>query len=412
MKILITGATGFIGTHVLRALRARGHHLVACGRDPARFTDIEYLPADFATDINVADWLPRLRGVEVVINAVGIIGPGRRFDALHHRAPAALFRACAEAGVKRVVQVSALGADAGATTPYHLSKRAADAVLMGLDLEWYVVRPSLVYGPGGGSFALFRALAALPLTPLPAGGTQMIQPIHIEDLTRALVQCVEGKAVARQVIDAVGPEPMRLRAFLDKLDRHPLRVVPIPSGLAMPLATLNELFGTAPLTRDTLRMLQRGNQADVRPFIASFGFSPRPLDPPPATPAETLHARLYFLRPPLRLSIAFTWLSAGLVSAFFYPPAQSYALLQSLGTPDALAPLLLYGAAGLDCGLGLAMLSPRWLRWAGIIQIAVMVVYTLIISVFLPEYWLHPFGPVVKNLPLLVATLMLLIMEK
>ena len=422
MRFFITGASGFIGWHVTQALLARGHHVLAGVRGPSPpwLAGTETVRVDFARDHRMEDWLPRLHGVDAVVNAVGIIreGPGQRFDALHFHAPAALFRACAEAGVQRVVQLSALGADAGAETAYHLSKRAADEALMELGLDWYVLRPSLVYGPRGGSFTWFRALAALPLAPLPEGGRQMIQPIHIDDLTRAVVQCVEGAAPARRVIHAVGPEPLSLRKFLGKLRTGlglgELRVLPVPHFVAWFAAGVGEFTAGSPLTRASLRMLRRGNQADVRPFRETFGFTPRAVTEAlaPPTQAESWHAGLYFLRPLLRLSIACTWLSAGLVSAFFYSSAESYALLQSLNTPDALAPLLLYGAAGLDCVLGLTTLSARWVRWAGLAQITVMLGYTAIISVFLAEYWLHPFGPVVKNLPLSAATLVMLAMEK
>lgn len=424
MKILMTGVTGFIGWHVFQALRVRGHHIVACVRDPMRaqmwLKDAEIIRADFTHDCEVKDWLPRLRDIDVVINAVGIIQetPGQSFEVLHHRAPAALFQACIQASVKRVVQISALGADAEAETAYHLTKRVADEVLMDSNLSWYVLRPSIVYGPRAASFALFRALATLPIIPLPEGGHQLIQPIHIDDLSRAVVQCAEGKIAGKQLINAVGPTPLSLQAFLSQLRQGlstgKLRVLPIPFLIASSLARINEVFDASPLTRDSLRMLQRGNHANVQPFIKAFGFTPKAVNETLSLPtqAELWQARLYFLRPLLRLSIAFTWLSAGLVSAFFYPAAQSYAMLQTLGASDWIAPLLLYSAAGLDCVLGLATLSTRWVRLAGMMQIAIMLLYTVIITMFLPEYWLHPFGPVVKNLPLLAATLIMLAMEK
>lgn len=424
MKILITGVTGFIGWSVFQALRARGHRIVACVRDPMAMPvwlkNAEIIRADFTHDCEVKDWLPRLRDIDVVINTVGIIQETARqsFEIVHHRAPVALFQACIQAKVKRVIQISALGADAKAETAYHLSKRAADEILMDADLAWYVLRPSIVYGPRATSFALFCALAALPITPLPEGGHQLIQPIHIDDLSRAIVQCAQGEIAGKQLINAVGPAPLSLQAFLSQLRQGlgggKLRVLPISSIIASPVAGINELFGASPLTRDSLRMLQRGNHADVQPFIKTFSFTPKAIDETLSLPsqAELWQARLYFLRPLLRLSIAFTWLSAGLVSAFFYPAAQSYAMLQTLGASDWIAPLLLYGAAGLDCMLGLATLSKRWVRLAGMMQIAIMLIYTAIITMFLPEYWLHPFGPIVKNLPLLVATLMMLAMEK
>ena len=115
---------------------------------------------------------------------------------MHTEGPIALFDACLTAGVGRVRQVSALGADAGAATRYHLSKRAADEHLAGLDpagarLDWCVLRPSLVLGPGGGSTALFAALAAAPLPIRLGPGTWRVQPIHVDDLTAAVAHLLE-----------------------------------------------------------------------------------------------------------------------------------------------------------------------------------------------------------------------------
>lgn len=424
MKMLITGATGFIGGSLLRDSVIAGHaRYVTVRRKPPPHclpSGVTVHEWDFATATRVEDWLPLVRDMDVVINAVGIFRetPGQSSRVLHHHAPAALFQACARAGVKRVIQISALGADAEAETAYHRDKRAADEVLMQRSLEWYVIRPSLVHGPGSASFALFRALAVMPLVALPEGGASRVQPIFSGDLIRAVVACAEGKVPAKQVIDAVGPRSVSLREWLAQL-RHwqglgSLRVISLPWSWCHPLAYVMEKFTDAPISRDALRMLRRGNHADVAPFVATFGFTPR--DPitalPPPTPAERWHARLVWLRWPLLASLALVWISAGLTSAFGYPPADSYALLDRVPLPEFLAPFLLFGAAGWDCALGLAMLAKRWRRWAGWGQIATMLAYTGLITVYLPEFWLHPFGPVVKNLPLLLATLMLLAMEE
>ena len=149
MHILITGANGFIGGHLLMALRQMGHEVTGCVRNPQaakiRWPDAGFIQADFSRDRAVADWLPRLRNVDLVINAVGIIREhgSQRFDRLHRDAPIALFRACAETGVRRVIQISALGADESAFSQYHLSKKAADDLLAGLDLEWTILMPSI-----------------------------------------------------------------------------------------------------------------------------------------------------------------------------------------------------------------------------------------------------------------------------
>ncbi|WP_377703018.1 NAD-dependent epimerase/dehydratase family protein [Pseudoduganella sp. UC29_71] len=207
--ILITGASGFVGRHVVQALLAKGCRVTAAGRTPVADARIAFVAADFSHDTSAAAWLPRLQGVDVVINTVGIIRErgGQRFDRLHVAAPRALFAACAKAGVRRVIQLSALGADENAFTAYHLSKKAADDYLAALPVNAAIVQPSLIYGPGGGSAELFKTLAAMPLGIRFGSSPQPVQPIHIDDVTEALTR------LALQQADAphAAPAPPRRR---------------------------------------------------------------------------------------------------------------------------------------------------------------------------------------------------------
>jgi uncharacterized protein YbjT (DUF2867 family) len=426
MNILLTGASGFIGSHLMRELVARGHNVRACVRHPAtsekRFPGPEYVHCDFSSDVTAEQWESRVEGIDIVINAVGIIREtaAQHFDILHRDAPIALFRAAASAGVRRIIQISALGADASAQSRYHLSKRAADECLTGLPVEWAILLPSIVYGPGAKSMALFRALAALPLTPLVADGQQPIQPIHIDDLVRAVVHCIDEPNTLYTKIDLVGPSPVTMLELLQLhrqwLGLGTLRPLPVSYPVSMRLAGMAGFLGSAPVDRESVQMLQRGNTGDVGAFIDNFRFTPRAIQDvlarTPATTADRWYAGLYFLRPLLRISLALMWILTGLTSAFFYPSEESYALLEKTGITGTMAPLMLYGAAALDLLLGLALLFSIRLRMAASIQIAVMALYSLIITVALPAFWLHPFGPVSKNMPLIVATLILIVMEK
>lgn len=269
MKILLTGASGFIGGHILRALQTAGHEVIPASRRHG---------IDFSRMLKPEDWLPHLRTVDVVINSVGIIAEtrGQTFAALHHHAPAALFRACVLAGVPRVVQISALGADGQAFTPYQRSKKAADDVLRNLPLEWFVLRPSLVYGAGGKSSALFRFLANLPLIPLVGDGKQPIQPVHISDMVATVLQCLQAPS-ARRTLDVVGAYPLTFAAWLQILrqqsGRQPAPALPIPFALIMASAQVGR-FIVPMLHPDNLRMLQRGNVAEVKPLMEFLGRMP------------------------------------------------------------------------------------------------------------------------------------------
>ena len=188
MRILVTGAAGFIGRHIVAALGSAGHRVVCATRDVERtrrmFPGQESIACDFNRDVTTDAWLPRLVGIDAVVNCVGILQSrrGQSMAAIHSAAPKALFDACVRTGVRRVMQISALGVGPQVSTAYSQSKLDADRYLETLDLDWVVLRPSLAYTPAGsfGGTSLFRALAALPwIVPLVGNGRQLFQPIHM-----------------------------------------------------------------------------------------------------------------------------------------------------------------------------------------------------------------------------------------
>ena len=148
MRVLVTGAGGFIGAHIVAELARAGHDVVRAVRGPAGDSP-NTIACDMATDTRVEDWLPRLQGIDAVVNAAGILREsGRnRFDSVHRDSPCALFRACEQAGVHRVVQISALGNPEDAD--FIRSKHEGDRVLSSLSLDWTIVRPSVVYAASG-----------------------------------------------------------------------------------------------------------------------------------------------------------------------------------------------------------------------------------------------------------------------
>jgi uncharacterized protein YbjT (DUF2867 family) len=425
MRILLTGATGFIGSRLAAALRHAGHDVIATRRRAPRGADAdsdgdsEYVFADFSRDHSSDDWEPRLAGVDAVINAVGIIQERgtQTFDALHTHAPRALFEACSRVGVPRIIQISALGAET-ALTPYFASKHRADDFLASLPLAWTIFYPSLVYGDDGASAKLFRLLASSPLIPLLGDGMQRVQPVHIDDLVAAVVAALDDPSTARQRIPIVGPQPSTMREYLMTLRRSMgLRAtwyLPIPLPFVRFVAALASTFRIGLLDRDTLAMLNAGNAADPAPVA-------RLLRRPPRAARQFIDARygrfigiaslLGWLLPLLRYSIAVVWLWSGITSFGLYPREMSYAMLSASGIPPLLQPATLIAAAVLDVLLGVATLALRRRRALWVLQIAVMITYTSILSFAMPELWLHPFGPVLKNLPMLAAVALLYYLE-
>ncbi len=268
-KVLLAGATGFIGRALDGQLQQAGYVVNPLARS---------LGQDYNQMLSAADWMPYLDGIDAVINAIGIIGEShqQRFGILHHQGPAALFAASADAGVQRVIQISALGADEQAFTPYQLSKRAADDYLRTLSLDWFVLRPSLVYGEASRSLKLFRRLARLPVLPLPDGGVQQVQPIHLDDLTDCVLKCLSSERV-NLTLDLVGPRPIRFVDWLSFLRCQQgggrTRVLDVSPTLAVKVAQL--VHHVLPLAHpDNLWMLQQGNVADAQPLTQFLGHPP------------------------------------------------------------------------------------------------------------------------------------------
>lgn len=271
MNILLTGASGFIGRNLSAALIQAGHRLKPICRRHG---------IDFRRMVAPTDWLPHLDGIDAVINCVGIIGESgpQRFLPLHTEAPIALFQACARAGIRRVLQVSALGADETAFSAYHLSKRTADDCLRSLDLDWFVLRPSLIYGLGGTSADLFMRLARLPLIPVIGDGQQQLQPIHICDVVTTVMHCLTA-AQTRQTLNIVGNETLAFSEWLQQMrlaqGMPRARLLHIPYWLATVVATVGYRF--SPMAHpENLRMLKAGYWADVLPLVHFLGRRPRP----------------------------------------------------------------------------------------------------------------------------------------
>lgn len=383
-----------------------------------------FLPVDFAQVPEPAWWLAHLQGVDVVINTVGIFREqgGQTFEALHTRAPIALFRASALAGVRRVIQLSALGSDLDATTPYHLSKRAADDALRGLPVASSIVQPSLIYSPHGASASFFNQLAVLPLLALPRGA--MVQPVHVDDVMAgllALVNQVDHRKPDSETISFVGPAPLALSDYIAALRRslgasRPAWVLELPPGLTLTLASIAGRLPGNFVDRDAVSMLLRGNVADPAPFNRLIGHPPRPVESfiqPALAPGLRRDAVLGWLLPLMNWAVALVWIWTGIVSLGLYPVSSSLQLLADFGLHGTLATVALYTAAWLDLILGVLTLFARGRlrRRMLTVQLLVIAGYTVMITLRLPQWWLHPYGPISKNLPMMLVIALLLGLE-
>lgn len=429
MKILVTGATGFIASHIVTELLTSGHQVHCCVRNTRIIKNIfpsaKNYSCDFIKDTAIDTWLPRLEGIDVVINCVGILyHPNKRIIwAIHYDTPRALFDAAVKKGVKKIIQISALGVDKS-TVAYAKSKKAAEDYLMQLPIEAIILRPSLVYGRGSyGGTSLFRGLASLPkIIPIPGTGEQTFQPIHVQDLAKAVSTLINIDQQKSLILSAVGSQKVNLKDILTTLRAWlgftKARLIAIPLALIRLGSRVGDIIPYSAMNSSSYQMLMQNNissEFEAQHFHEVIGFKPqdfiRGIYHYPSSVQDRWHARLYFLKPILQISIAFIWIWSAICSVLPYSHSAAITLLAEIGIKNIWQPIALYGASAIDFLLGIATLLGYQFKKVGTLQIIIIFIYSLIITWKLPYFWLTPFAPIAKNIPLIVATLTLLAME-
>jgi len=278
MHILVCGARGFVGRHITAALLAHGHTVRrGIHHGPTQAGDVVL---DYTRDTTPQVWLPRLKGVHAVINAVGVLRH-RAMSAIHQHTPAALFQACADSGVRRVIQISALGIDnavQSAQNPYASTKLAAQQRLLQLTaqgaLDGCVLQPSIVFGAGGASSRLFLSLARSPLLLLPRPVLHApVQPVAVEELAEVVARLVSEPR--NGALACVGPQALTLAEFIaslrQQLQRPPARVYPLPQALTQLSAWAADCVPLTPWGQQALALLAQPNTADPQPFAQVLG---------------------------------------------------------------------------------------------------------------------------------------------
>ncbi len=421
MRILLLGATGLIGSAVAARLTAEGHELVAVVRDSGPATRRLAVARTIALDLRRANspdiWAPHLGGIEAVVNCAGVLQDSARDStaAAHVDGPAALWEACERAGLRRVIHFSAMGVDRGGLTPFSRSKLEGDEALMKRDLEWVVLRPSVVVGRSAyGGSALFRGLAALPILPrTPDAGPLDI--VLLDDVVATVARLLRPDAPSRLVLELAGPERLRFEevvaAYRAWLGRPPARLVSLP-GFAMRLAyRLGDLvakLGWRPPIRSTARVeITRGATGDSAAWKEATGVEPRPLRAAlaaePASVQERWFSNLYLLKPLMIGVFALFWLMTGIISLTVgYDHAEW--LMRKAGAGPLSGPSVIAGAVA-DIIVAAAMLFRRTARFALIAALGLSIFYVVAGTILLPVLWADPLGPMMKIWPILVFNL-------
>lgn len=377
---------------------------------------VAVIAADLAKLQRPEQWQEILRNIDAVVNCAGILQSDHRqsVKAVHETGPIALFEACRQYGPSIVVHVSAISAEPDAGTEFALTRVTAERHLCASLLDWSLLRPSLVYGTGsGGGTSVIRGLAGFPwVTPLPGSGKQLFSPIHGEDLAECICRVLETRALRRQALSPVGPETLTLREIVAKTRRwlgFPRRpFLRVPLFLIRPLARLGDWISAGPIRTTSLQQMAYGNEGNGDSFAAAIGFAPRSMDQAfqqaPAYVQDRWHARLWFLRPALTVTLAMTWLGAG-ITGLINPPDAMLGALGRLGIPAWLATAGAFASAILDLAIGALLLSGRGDRLLAAWQLAIVLAYTMVLTLFAPALWLDPFGPLLKNVPVPLAIL-------
>ncbi len=404
---MVIAAGGFIGRHIAAYLMTTGGmEVVAAQRDPAsaqrRFPGITAIACDMTRDLDSAIWERRLVGIDAVVNCAGVLhSPDAQ--AVHAEAPRALFAACEKMGVRRVIHISAISVSEEADTEYSRTKLAAERDLAARDLDWAILRPSLVYAEGSfGGTSLMRGLAGLPgVILLPGQGDQLFDPIHVEDLARCVAILLKDETRRKIILEPVGPERLSLRdvilAWRNWLDLPPAPILAIPMPIIRAMSWIADRTGGGPLSSTAVKQLVYGNIGDFETFVAAIGFRPRSLGEKlrrsPSHVQERWQARLYGLRFPARMALASIWLASGILALL--APGESFA-------GGAIMKYLAWGAALIDIAIGLGLLRRRYPPFFFALQAGLVILYSLGLSLAAPGLWLDPYGGLLKNLAVLV----------
>jgi uncharacterized protein YbjT (DUF2867 family) len=421
VRVLVTGATGLIGSAVVARLVLAGHEVTAISRSIAtakrRQPEAKWLSLDIARQVTAEQWVPHFKGIEAVVNCAGALqdGPSDSLKGVHTVGIAALFEACEQLGIRRVVHFSAIGVDRETPTAFSRTKLEGDRALMARDLDWVILRPSVVLGRAAyGASALMRALAALPVLPI-MPNTGPLQVVQLDEVVDTVLLLLKPDAPTRVALEIAGPERL---SFADVVLHYrrwrgdkPPRVLHLPEWAARLIYVLGDLaglLGWRPPVRSTARReIVRGAVGDPEPWSRMTGIVPRSLSAAlsaePIPVQERWFAPMYLLKPLIVAILAGFWIVTGILSI-----GPSYELGVELMLEGGAGPLsgpsvIAGGLADLLVGIGIAV--RRFTRPALYAALAISLFYVVAGTILLPQLWLEPLGPLTKIWPILMLNL-------
>ncbi|HYK41642.1 MAG TPA: complex I NDUFA9 subunit family protein [Thermoanaerobaculia bacterium] len=287
MKVLVTGGTGFVGTHLVNALLRRGHAVAVLARHPDAARNRFNRPVEsvLGNVIDPASLERACAGRDAVIHLVGIIWEkgDQTFDRMHREAAANVVGAMRSAGVRRLLHMSAMGSSADSPSEYARTKAAGEAVVRESGLDWTIFRPSIIFGPGDGFVSLLAELVRRNpgFIPVIGSGETRFMPVSIRDVVRVFVDSLEKPETIGQTYEVGGPGTFTLNEIYRDIAlavgkrKKPLLHLPLWWGRFLAGrfegAAQRGWIEAPPLTRDQLKSLSRDNVADTSKTDAAFG---------------------------------------------------------------------------------------------------------------------------------------------
>ncbi len=273
MKILVTGASGFVGNGIVAKLAQDGHQVVCLVRPgsedklklhPEVQSAVTIAPGDL---FDTGSLEGALDGCEAVVHLVGIIREqprrGVTFSRIHVTGTENILKAAKKAGVRRFIHMSALGARDGATSAYHQTKHDAEQLVMQSKIPYTIFRPSVIFGPGDEFVNMLADIVRLPITPVIGDGSYLLQPVSRRTVADIFSRALTLEAATNQVFEVGGPQPLTYAEILDAIGRaigkKRVNKVYIPLPLMKPVINLMEGFSFFPITNTQLTMLLEGN---------------------------------------------------------------------------------------------------------------------------------------------------------
>jgi uncharacterized protein YbjT (DUF2867 family) len=331
---------------------------------------------------------------------------------VHHHGIANLFAACEQLQIRRVIHFSAVGVDHETPSAVSETKLSGDKALMERDLDWIILRPSVVIGRSAyGASALMRGLAALPAIPV-MPNTGPLQVILLEDVIRTVERSLDPAVPARKIIELVGPQRysfLEVIALMRRWYRWPrareVRLPQFASSAMYKLGDVISLLGWRPPVRSTAEQEIRRGAVGSLEDMPRLGLHPKNLSEflasEPASVQERWFAGMYLLKPAIFVVVSLFWMSTAFVSL---GPGWGYGigLMREGGVEGSSATLTVIAGALSDLAIGLAIAYRPTSRYGLYAAIVISFTYAIIGTILVPRLWADPLGPMLKIWPIIV----------